>query len=204
MAGIPLTVRCQDPLLAWRLGQERVADALSRLPDTDLTVVSNIVAANTNRKIHSHFQLGASTNVAAVITASDHPLQSVLASCQPSSVHLLPEHSGLDDVEGHMCVSANRSVYQRCGLQAPRGGETRAGTNHWDARTCFDSEPESIDLAMSSHSAAACRLCRICMLTLTGCHTGADVEEGHWALSAMCVRSSRLWVWMASSIGSCF
>ena len=61
-----------------------------------------------------------------------------------------------------------------------------AGKNHWDARTCFDSEPESIDLAMSSHSAVACRLCGICMLTLTGCHTGADVEEGHWALSVMC------------------
>ena len=30
-----------------------VTDALSRLPDTDLTVVSNIVAATMNRKIHS-------------------------------------------------------------------------------------------------------------------------------------------------------
>ena len=144
----------------------------------------------------------ASTNVAAAIAASDHPLQSVLASCQPSLVHLLPERSGLD-IKGHMCVSANRSVYRRCGLQAPQGCETRTGKNHWDARTCFDSKPESINLAMSSHSAAACRLCRICMLTLTGCRTSTDVEGGHWALSAMCVRSSRLWIWMAS-IGSCF
>ena len=50
---------------------------------------------------------GASTKVAAAVVASAHPLESVLASCRPSLVHLLPvlEELGLRRSE-HMTALA--------------------------------------------------------------------------------------------------
>ena len=60
-----------------------------------------------------------------------------------------------------------------------------------------------IDVVDSSRPAAARTSYGMCTLTHTGCRTGADFEEGHWALSAACVRSSRLRIRTASWVGLC-